>query len=310
VFKTGITSIKQLKKSSGLTFFKKVKNVSLDLYDQIQSEPDGELLSEKILKSFVDSHGTYKRTYFDRFNEFDRISYSIIKETFQDKNEIYVEDAGVSDGRTSVNLFTTLSNISKNIVFVASDCNLYFRVIEYGRCKIVLTRNDNDLVQVIFPPFVFNTTHPDNILYYPLNRIVLSILMHKVTTECFELVKEKKIKERQLLLACPAALKLMKNDRRFLLEEHNILRPFSRKYHIIRAMNILNISYFQNNEFTAIIKNINEALFTGGLFITGSNQNAGSIVNGGIYKKIEKGFRLICKTGSGSCIHDLIPPPP
>ena len=71
-------------------------------------------------------------------------------------------------------------------------------------------------------------------------------------------------------------------------------------------MNILNLSYFTKDEFNTIINNIYDCLELDGLFVTGSNQDAGTRVNGAIYKKTSDGFNLIHCEGSGSIIKEQI----
>jgi hypothetical protein len=71
-------------------------------------------------------------------------------------------------------------------------------------------------------------------------------------------------------------------------------------------MNLLNRSYFTDDQFRVILKHIHSGLLDGGLLITGSNQDAGSLVNGGIYQKTKQGFNEIYQSGGGSPISDLI----
>ncbi|MFM8454083.1 MAG: hypothetical protein ACKOAD_03755 [Gammaproteobacteria bacterium] len=74
----------------------------------------------------------------------------------------------------------------------------------------------------------------------------------------------------------------------------------------IRAMNVLNISYFSNDEFSQVMRNLYEVLTENGLLITGSNQEAGTLVNGGIYQKAGGGFLKIFNSGEGSPIESIL----
>jgi hypothetical protein len=54
------------------------------------------------------------------------------------------------------------------------------------------------------------------------------------------------------------------------------------------------------------VKNVVQSLREGGLFITGSNAGAGTVVNGAIYKKTQTGMARIEVSGSGSPVDELI----
>ncbi len=69
-------------------------------------------------------------------------------------------------------------------------------------------------------------------------------------------------------------------------------------------MNVLNQSYFSNEDFPKIIQHIYDGLKDNGLFITGSNQEANSTVDGAVYKKNKNGFSLVWTSGKGSQIQD------
>ena len=79
------------------------------------------------------------------------------------------------------------------------------------------------------------------------------------------------IAAENVFLFSSCAINLERNNKSFELAEHNILKSFNNKYNIIRAMNILNLSYFTDEEFQIIIKNIYHGLADNALFITGSN---------------------------------------
>ena len=71
-------------------------------------------------------------------------------------------------------------------------------------------------------------------------------------------------------------------------------------------MNILHYGYFDAPTITRILDNIHRALDQNGLLIEGSNEDAGSPVSGGIYRKTESGFDLIRYPQNPSRIGELI----
>ena len=93
-----------------------------------------------------------------------------------------------------------------------------------------------------------------------------------------------------------------------MLNQYNLLDkyPVSKSFHIVRAMNILNVNYFSRPEFKLIITHIFDSLADGGLFITGSNQNSSSLVHGGIFLKTQSKYKKIYGSGEGSYVEELI----
>ena len=71
-------------------------------------------------------------------------------------------------------------------------------------------------------------------------------------------------------------------------------------------MNVLNLVYFSEANLKKAILNIISSLNEGGLLVTGSNLEAGSVVNGGIYKKSVLRLEKLATAGSGSQVDDLI----
>jgi hypothetical protein len=71
-------------------------------------------------------------------------------------------------------------------------------------------------------------------------------------------------------------------------------------------MNVLNLIYFSREDLMKAIANIITSLDEDGLFITGSNLEAGTSVNGGIYKKSGGRLEKLEVSGNGSQIDDLI----
>jgi hypothetical protein len=71
-------------------------------------------------------------------------------------------------------------------------------------------------------------------------------------------------------------------------------------------MNVLNRDYFSEEQLRKAIENIAVSLNAGGLLITGSNTEAGTTVNGGIYQKKGARFERLGASGSRSQVDALI----
>ena len=78
------------------------------------------------------------------------------------------------------------------------------------------------------------------------------------------------------------------------------------RFDIIRAMNVLNYDYFPEAQLRQAVQNVIQSLREGGLFITGSNVEKGTVVDGGIYKKTKNRMERIKIAGKGSQVDALI----
>lgn len=298
MIKTGIYKIEQL---SALLDNGKInnidKNFAITLYSQILNNPNAEAIAERILLLFTDERGAYKRTYANRFESFDKEMLQILQKHFLGADNIAIHDVGVSDARTALDLFKKVVMLYPNVNFYASDYDPTVYVIERGKLKLVLSANKK-LLQIIWAPFVFNKIKRDSYRRFPINHIVRIVLEKLFVKKLVQKYTDKQIKATQYHLFSPQSLNLAKHDKRFCLQQHDVLNAFGNKYHVIRAMNILNASYFNTEEFDKVIKNLHDGLHVNGLLIVGSNQDVGSIVDGAIYKKTATGFERIYKTGS------------
>ena len=307
MFKTGIYTLKQLKdKKNYFTVFGKQKNVSITLYDQIHSEAHALSLTEHILLVSADDRGAYKRTYNNRFEEFDKYIIELMSKQFDDVNiELLIYDVGVSDGRTAVDFFSKIYKIWPNVSYNASDYNPYLYILKQRWLTITLTAAES-IIEILYPPFVFNISKPDNYNYYPINYLLYLIINKFILPKMLESYRAGLLKAKPMTLFSQQALKCAEQHNNFVLSQSNILNPIAHPGHVFRAMNVLNKSYFNDDEFNKIIKNVYHGLHNQGVFITGSNQEAHSQVHGGIYQKSYQGFKLIGSSGEGSSIHDKI----
>lgn len=304
---TGIYNLEQLAEPK---YFKNIfgrdKRISITLYEQILSHANAEFLAERILLLFTDERGAYKRTYSNRFAEFDQIVKNILSANFSANEYLKIHDVAISDGRTAVDFFNSITDVFTNISFIASDYNSKIKVVEHGNTRLTFGLNDK-LIEIVWPPFVFNAVLPDRYWYEPFNRLVQFFIEKLIVPSIIHAYKSGEIEAREIYLYAPEALNLAKTNKQFILSEHNILSPFTEEVSIIRAMNVLNPGYFTKHEFSLIVNNIYSSLIENGLFIVGSNQDSGTVVNGGVYRKIDQGFEKLWQSGIVPHIEKYMP---
>ena len=301
----GVWSLEQLFARKVKDVFGKDKNISIELYEELQQQANGsyEEDQEIVLDHFRFGR-VFKRTYAKRFATFDKIVVSIAVEQFGRvrKHPLRVHDVAASDGRTSFELYQELTDVYHDrIRFLASDLAPWvYSIRRRGSNFQVITDDEGKVVQIIHPPFVFDLGRHESRFYW-INHLIRRRLLKQATElTSFSLRSSGEVQVRKIYLIHKRCRELMEARENFAFERYNVFEPIDREFDLVRAMNILNPAYFGPEEIRRILRCIFESLREGGIFATGSNEGGGSEVEGGIYLRMENGFRLLWASGRGS----------
>ena len=83
MIKTGLYRVDQLSSSAKIRgFFGGTRRVSITLYEKLHEMKKAEEWAEKILFSYCDARGIFKRTYADRFDQFDDMAIDCLGREF------------------------------------------------------------------------------------------------------------------------------------------------------------------------------------------------------------------------------------
>ena len=281
MLKHGIHTIEGLRADLAGRPGRRVRQVAITLLNVLDDEPDSDKLRERVLLELADDRGAYKRTYRKRFDVFDESACELIRDRFSRDEPLAVLDCGISDGRTAADFFQKLAGAYGELKYLGTDYDPYVKVVR-DRAITVVFSSKNQPVQMIRPPFVFNLKQPDRWNRYPANRFLADVLYKRYVPAMLKQIEESHSGET-IALFCDDATKLAARDQRFCLESYDVLQSSPGRYHVIRMMNLLNPTYFSEAEFDRIIANVRNGLVDGGLFVVGSNHDAGTEVAGGIY---------------------------
>jgi hypothetical protein len=304
MFRTGIYNLAQLKKSSLKDWFGKEKNISLSIdYELLNStEPNKDELQEKIFFRAKIGH-FYKMTFKNRFADIDKQVVNLIDELFKGKQNISIHDIGASDGRTSVEFYNILkSQIKSNILFTASDLYTDLKLYKYKKHKILLVKDDCDILhEIVAPPFVFTVGRNESWFYF-LNKLYYKILTGKI--KHLDKVEQPEIISFQMIHhSCYFEINQSDN---FRFITFDLFHPSDQKYDVVRLMNLLHPGYFSNQDIYIALKNIFNILSPQGILITGGNKDQGSFSDASVYQKNENRLINITHYNSGCRIHDII----
>lgn len=312
MFKFGIHKKEQLTPKHLDGFFNRRKFIAIDLYNSLDeySPADRDRIQERMLCKFSNQNGTFRYTHARRFEDFDTLALGFIRSTFAPDQAIRVHDVGASDGRTSCDFYGTLSAIyTAQLSFLASDyAPFYYVVRRKGDRRRVILDNGDNVLQIVTPPFVFNIVHPENKYLYPVNHVLRHVVNSFYVRSLLRAYKrgDPNIDRTRIDLLCSECRANCASKDNFRFISYDIFSPPTGRFDVIRAMNVLNLVYFSEANLKKAISNIISSLNEGGLLVTGSNLEAGSVVNGGIYKKSGCRLEKLASAGSGSQVDDLI----
>jgi hypothetical protein len=305
MIRKGIFTIGQLKSTSFKDTFGKEKNISIFLYKQINEIKNASekiKYAELVLNRFNSDRNVLKRTYKNRFNNFDNLSVNKISE--QNYDEISIFDIAISDGCASYYFLERVVNQFQNFCYTGSDIHInYYLNKKYESSRsYIITDENKKVVEITKPPFVWNFARTEGRFYF-INNFLKKHYLKKAERE----LKKNKIKFKEKIeLIHPDFKTLLSKNSEFKVQNYNLFNEIPGKYTIIRAMNILHLGYFNDDQLILILNNLYNGLETSGLLIEGSNENAGTPVEGAIYKKCNDGFMLLSEPEKPSRIKKLI----
>ncbi len=286
------------------------KFIAVSLYEDVATgdAPDRDLLLEKVLVRFASRNASLKRTQASRFEAFDTTLCELLAGEPAGKTW-RVHDMAVSDGRTTADFFELLTDrCGLSVSFLASDYAPDVEVVTHASSRLQVARDPRTgtVLQVVWPPFVFNVQKGESPLLYPLNHAIRAWLLRTRVPDLLARAERGEADRRTVWLLHPRCRALRDGEPRFTFERRDLLEPASDRFDLIRAMNVLNVDYFSPDQHRQALRNLAASLVQGGLLVTGSNEDAGSTVNGAVYRRTAGGFERCVTSGEGSPVDALV----
>lgn len=301
---TGIHDGDQLVGFNPLSRLGRRRLIAVDLIEEIEHCADP-VLRAAFFERLVDSHGVYKRTYPGRFDTFDEQIVQALGQVPAISSSLCVLDAAVSDGSATLGLIDRLDQLTNGAFsFTATDLEAGYLVLRAragAKARVVAT-DGGEIVQMIVPPFVLGHPRLDSRIRYPINRLIRPFVRNWAT----QLIERHRagdegIDAREIIVAHPDFRNRLARDSRIRLEAWNLLEPWlGPPMHLVRAMNVVNPNYFSKSEQLRIFGHLLLALAEGGLLAVGANDDAGSMVDGTIWRR-ENGKLIELARSGGGC---------
>lgn len=238
--------------------------------------------------TFINTNRTSKQTSLNRFKDLEEITIEILSKV----NNPKILDVGVSNGITTYELYQLLKKEIKHFQLHATDKYPYISYVEKRNMTLIL--DDNQKIKSIYWGILFLS---ENLSWnYFLSKFLFKISTNFISFKDFEIKK---------YLLFNQEFKKLVDKNEIVFHHQDIEQNFSQKnFHFIRIMNLLNLSYFYENEIESILTNIIQNIEDQGILLVGrtlKEQNKYSV-----FKKNKTKFNLIFNKNGGSEIEKLI----
>ncbi len=263
-------------------------------------------------------NGVYKYTAPHRFDDIMPALMDVLRRELGAQDPLHVHDLGVSDGTTSFELHAELARHWKRIRFVMSDFfdSLYVVRFEDSPWTCIL---DATLapIQYVSRRFVLTPQRRPG-WRLPFNRLLLRSVERALGPRATDAAKRSDlaveppksppgVRIERVRMVTKACADLLARDSNVTFIRHDVLTPIAGKFHLVRAMNVLNRSYFDAAQLALAISHAREALHDGGVLVVGrciDEQDGRSATT--VYRKSGGKLEFITRFHEGSELESLI----
>jgi hypothetical protein len=273
--------------------------------------PGGQEL-EELERLFFDSialrNGTFKTTWHRRLEDLN----ALVQGLLPPQRPLEIMDVAVSSGVSTAEWLQSLERAGIDCHMLAGDAVVNAYLISVGRLR-ALTDRTGHMMQLDIAGRAVRMPPPrrrDKLRYLPVT------LLMKSAMRLFDLSASTQASARnagqsRLGVTCkPLALtspSLARMSKISAVEDDILLNTsYTRRFHVLRAANILNLAYFDSGTLERMLMNLRSRLVPGGLLIVCRTNEAG-VNNASVFTLGEDGrFGLTARLNQGSEIADLV----
>lgn len=266
------------------------------------------------------SSGVYRTTYRGRFREFDQLLNDRLAARLDRSLHLRMEDWAASDCLASSEWAATLLPLFPHATLTASDLTLFLIEVCLPDGSSYIMEASGDLLQYVRPPFVIRL-NPAEPRILAVNsflekrarsraeslRKAWQIPAEWLNSEFPEVFEQAPFIFRKIPLIHPEAQALRHSSPRFFIKRHSVFTPADELCHVIRTMNIFNLSYFSKERLLEGARAVALSLPEGGIWMVGRTvRETPPAHNASLFVREKTGFRLIERFGDGSEIEELV----
>jgi hypothetical protein len=271
--------------------------------------------TEEQIRAFEDigftlrtSNGTFRTTFRERFRDVDEIAMKWLGKFHPPDANIAVQDRAVSTGITSWEWAERVFRTYPAALFEASDLLVMFIEVSLPTGEIFIVEPNGRPLQYIKPPFVVSLQHPER-RRYPVNRWIAARARRRFDQLGFEQAwmtsAPPGVRVRTIPYVHPYVLQFGRQHPQFQFRERSVFDRTPAACDALRTMNILNRSYFSEEQLRDGVRAVFESLRPGGIWIVGRTLEEDFSNHAAFLRRTENGWELLERIGQGSEIEEL-----
>lgn len=255
-------------------------------------------------------NGTRKFTYDRRLDDLN----ALVNELLPAGGPLRIMDVGISSGITTLEWLEALRRAGVNCRMVAGDSTLEAFILSLGgRLRVLADAGGYPLQFDLFGKAIPNPPGRRNtVLYFlPLLLIKTALRFHVARARRGGAEPGRGQRRERPVAGCrPVRLVSPRAEWPSNVEfvEDDILsnRGLRRQFHALRAANVLNRVYFDEETLTAMLRNLRDRLLTGGLLILCKTDEGDANHATVFVLREDEGLHVAARLGRGSDLEDLV----
>ena len=276
-----------------------------------------DILLARLYDELVVGGNIHKTTRRNRFKGLDQQVLAIVRERFAAVPELLVHDVGASSGITSLELWRSLV-AERPTRMHASDYYAVLLVVRMANCPwAVVCEEDGAPLQFVSERFVLRAVQPESVLR-PVNRW-LQRRARKWLPQVDALLKAAGAGQQnaapcragasieRIQLWHPECSLTAAAEPRFSVGRHDVFATMPPKWHLVRAMNVLNPGYFNPERQRVAARALAGSLLPGGVLVVGrTREEADASTAVSFFVREGNSLRVLLDLRGGAENRDLI----
>ena len=254
---------------------------------------------EDICITLRTANGTFRTTFRNRFRDVDAAAIRWMERFHGTAPVIRIQDRAASNGLTSAEWAQSLFEHFPAVEFEASDLLVELLELSRGTGESWIAEPNGTLLQYIGPPFVVSLHHPES-WRNPLLRWVAARARKR-----FANYPRDEYRVRPISCIHPEARALCKTNPAFRVVVRSVFDHTAGACHVLRTMNILNLSYFSREQLAEAASAAFDSLRPGGIWIVGRTREEDFSNHATLFRRGENAWEPLERIGNGSEIEEV-----
>lgn len=254
------------------------------------------------------SNGTFRTTFRHRFDALNLELNKLLAERFDSSLVLRAEDRAVSHGLTSYEWALALRQQFPNVELQASDLLLHLLELTLPDGAVFITEPSGHPLQYIKAPYAVSLTDIPS-WKFPVNRWVAQRALARFASLKLPANWPEagcNYPTRRIPYIHPEALALSQSSRTLSFVPQSVFEVSPVPRHVVRTMNILNLSYFSEDQLREAVRNIAASMTPDGVWIVGRTTEDNFVNNVSVFVLGATGWQLLRRFEKGSEIESLV----